>query len=230
MNEIISSPNSNGFVQGSGWIYGIRTDYKIYGTLFLLALFGMTDGVVLTVLTVMVFGVAKMAGISIRETYLMLRKLTWFFMALFIFPVLFTPGYFLDLPLWIPINISWEGLILASESCVRLLNVLLVSAILMRTTSNLLEGLDGLVCDQGILGRKIKELIRIAVMSIELLPMIFQKAERQLADFKSQENENLTLVETIQKATNQIIPFIVSVFSNIESYAHQRDAGNKQET
>ncbi|MBT5469579.1 MAG: hypothetical protein HOK41_03155 [Nitrospina sp.] len=227
MNETIFSPNSGGFVPGSGWIYGVRSDYKICGTFLLLALSGMADGIILAVLTLMVFGLAKMASISFREIYLMMRKLAWFFMAIFIFPVFFTPGYFLDLPLWIPINISWEGLTLASESCVRLINVLLISAILMRTTSNLLEGVDNLICDQGIVGKKIKELIRIAVMSIELLPLIFQKAERQLAELKSV--EKMTLTQTVQKAIQQVVPFIISVFSTCAKLTQPNEFPQKLE-
>lgn len=227
MKQKLISPISGGFVPGTTWIHLMRADYKIKGTLGILALSGMADGILLSILTVLALGLARLVNFSMREIYLMMRKMTWFFIAIIIFPVMFTPGYFLELPAWIPIRISVEGLTLASESCVRLIIVVLISSILIRTT--LLTELDSLVSDKGRLGKKLREIIQIAVMSIEVMPLIFQKAECQLADFSSQNYEKRTLLKTIRFAAGQVIPFIVSVFSKIEVYDHQRDAGLKQE-
>ena len=143
-----------------------------------------------------------------------------------IFPLLFTPGYFLDLPAWIPFNISLEGFFLAIESCFRQVIVVLFSTVLIKTTSDFLIGLNSLILFNGKLGRKLKEILQIAVMSIEVLPLIFKEAERQLAELKTV--GKTTLIKTVQKAVQQVVPFIVSVFSNIPNYVHQRDTGLKQ--
>jgi cytidylate kinase len=62
-------------------------------------------------------------------------------------------------------------------------------------------------------------------MSIEVLPHIFKEAERQLAELKTAKNAILT--QTVRKAVQQIVPFIVSIFSNIRDYVNQRNTGLK---
>jgi|TARA_B110000467_G_scaffold2639_1_gene2216 hypothetical protein len=98
MNEKLFSPIAGGFTLGSTCIHRMRADYKICGTLVLLTLSGMGEGALLAPLILLGFGFAWMANISGREIYLTMRKLTWFFIAIIIFPLLFTPGYFLGLP------------------------------------------------------------------------------------------------------------------------------------
>ncbi len=203
----------------------MRADYKICGTLVLLALSGMSEGALLAALILLGFGLAWTANIPGREIYLTLRKLTCFFIAIIIFPILFTPGYYLNLPAWMPFSISLEGLVLATESCSRLIIVVLFSTVLIKTTSDFLTGLDRLIFFKGEWGRKLKEILQIAVMSIEVLPYIFKEAERQLAELKTE--EKATLIQTVQKAIQQVVPFIVSVFSNIPDYTHPRDTGLK---
>jgi energy-coupling factor transporter transmembrane protein EcfT len=225
MSEKLFSPIAGGFVPGSTWLHRMRADYKICGALVLLALSGMSEGALLAALILLGFGLAWTANIPSREIYLTLRKLTWFFIAIIIFPLLFTPGYFLDLPAWIPFSISVEGLVLAMESCSRLIIVVLFSTVLIKTTSDFLTGLDSLIFFKGRLGRKLKEILQIAVMAIEVLPHIFKEAERQLAELKSA--EKTTLMQTIRKAVQQVVPFIISVFSNIPGYTHQRNTGVK---
>ena len=62
-------------------------------------------------------------------------------------------------------------------------------------------------------------------MSIEVLPHIFKEAERQLAELKTA--KKATLTQTVRKAVQQIVPFIVSIFSNIPDYVNQRNTGLK---
>jgi energy-coupling factor transporter transmembrane protein EcfT len=211
MSQKLFSPIAGGFTPGSTCIHRMRADYKICGTLVLLALSGMGDGALLAILTLLGLGLALIANISGREIYLTLRKLTWFFIVIIIFPLLFTPGYYLDLPAWLPLSISVEGLILAIESCSRLVIVVLFSTVLIKTTSDFLKGLDSLIFFKGKLGKQLKEILQIAVMSIEILPHIFKEAERQFAELKSA--EKTTLIQTIQKAVQHIVPFIILVFS-----------------
>ena len=225
MSEKLFFPIASGFVPGSTCIHGMRADYKICGTLVLLALSGMSDGALLAVLILLGIGLAWTANISDQEIYFTLRKLTWFFIAIIIFPLLFTPGYFLDLPAWIPFSISVEGLMLAIESCSRLVIVVMFLMVLIITTSDFLTGLDSLIFFKGKLGRNLKEILQIAVMSIEVLPLIFKEAERQLEELKSA--GKTTLIKTVQKVVQQVVPFMVSVFSNIPNYVHQRDTGLK---
>ena len=53
----------------------------------------------------------------------------------------------------------------------------------------------------------------------------FKEAELQLVELRSAEKTNL--IQTIRKAVQHIVPFIVSVFSNIPDYIDQRKTGSK---
>ena len=80
-------------------------------------------------------------------TFISYPAMAWFFLAILIFPVLFTPGFYVDLPSWLPITVSYVGLALGLESYVRLLNILFISLVLVRTTSSedWMSGLDKLL-------------------------------------------------------------------------------------
>lgn len=237
MNFKLDSTNGGRHIAGSTAIHSMRAEIKICWALVLLAISGLGGGFLLFIPASLALVAAVAADISIKEIYLSIRSMAWFFIAIIIFPILFTPGYFIELPSWLPISISVEGLFLSVESCSRLILVLVISTILIRTTStsDLMEGLDRSFCNEGWLGNKLKVLVRIAVMSIEVLPLIFHEAENhfKLLDFKTAGNEKRTLIKTVQKAAQQVTPFIVSIFSNIETWNRvalgQRDAGLNEE-
>ncbi len=217
MNKNPFSQISHGFAPGSTWVHTINVKIKILSALIMLILSGLGSEIWLMSVSLLVFAFAWTANISMREIGRVIRSMSWFFLAIIIFPIIFTSGYYLPIPSWIPFSISVEGLTLALESCVRLIIVLMISTILMKTTS--LSDFNKFVVGEGK-GRKIfEEIFQVAVMAIEVLPKIFQEAERQLADFKVQKNEKSTLLDTIKLASGQVIPFIVSVFSNMENYA-----------
>ena len=96
MNEKLFSLITGGFTPDSTCIHRMRADYKICGTLVLLSLSGVGEGALLAPL--ILFGFVWMANISGREIYLKMWKLTWFFITIIIFPLLFGPSYFLGLP------------------------------------------------------------------------------------------------------------------------------------
>jgi energy-coupling factor transporter transmembrane protein EcfT len=76
------------------------------------------------------------ARVLVKEHLYLIRRMAWFFLAIVVFPVLFTPGFYVDLTSWLPITVSFEGLALGLESFVRLLNILFISLVLVRTTSS----------------------------------------------------------------------------------------------
>jgi energy-coupling factor transporter transmembrane protein EcfT len=75
------------------------------------------------------------ARVPVKEISYFIRRMAWFFLAIVIFPVLFTSGFYIDMPSWFSITFSQGGLALGLESSVRLLNILFVSLVLVRTTS-----------------------------------------------------------------------------------------------
>lgn len=123
--------------------------------------------------------VVFVARVPVKELLYLIRSMAWFFLAIVIFPLLFTPGFYVDLPSWLPIPVSYEGLALGLESSVRLLNILFIFLVLVRTTSSQdwMSGLDKLL---GPLSQRlpvIRELLAVAVMAVKFLPMIFVETE-----------------------------------------------------
>jgi hypothetical protein len=46
------------------------------------------------------------ARVPVKELLYHIRRTAWFFLAILIFPVLFTPGFYVDLPSWLSITVS----------------------------------------------------------------------------------------------------------------------------
>jgi hypothetical protein len=72
--------------------------------------------------------------VPVKEISYLIRRMAWFFLAIIIFPILLTPGLYIDMPSWLPITVSKERLALELESSVHLLKTRLVCLVLVRTT------------------------------------------------------------------------------------------------
>jgi hypothetical protein len=86
--------------------------------------------------------------------------------------------------------------------------------------------LGSLIFFKGKWGRKLREILQIAVMSIEVLPHIFKEAERQLCRIKNCGKSNFNTNHS-KSSSADLSLIIVSVFSNIPDYVNQRNAGLK---
>ena len=119
------------------------------------------------------------ARVPVKELLYLIRQMAWFFLAIVIFAVLFNPGFYVDLPSWFPITISYVGLALGLEFSVRLLNILFIYLVLVRATSSgdWMSGMDKLL---GLLSQRlpvILEILAVAMMAVKFLPMIFAETE-----------------------------------------------------
>ena len=73
-------------------------------------------------------GMLSMTGVFVarvpfKEISYLIRRMAWFFLAIVIFPVLFTPGLYIDMPSWLPSlfprkvwNWGWNPLCVCSKS------------------------------------------------------------------------------------------------------------------
>jgi hypothetical protein len=50
--------------------------------------------------------VVFVARVPVKELLYLIRRMAWFFLAIVIFPLLFTPGFYVDLPSWLSISVS----------------------------------------------------------------------------------------------------------------------------
>ena len=84
------------------------------------------------------------------------------------------PGFYVDLPSWLPITVSYDSMSLGLAFSVRLFNILFIYLVLVRTTSSQdwMSGLDKLL---GL--PVIRELLAVTVMAVKFLPMIFAETE-----------------------------------------------------
>ena len=87
------------------------------------------------------------ARVAAKELLYLIRRMACFFLAIAIFPVLFTPEFYIDMPSWFSITVSNEGFALGLESSVCLLYILFVSLVLERNilSENWMSGLDKLL-------------------------------------------------------------------------------------
>jgi energy-coupling factor transporter transmembrane protein EcfT len=151
--------------------------------------------------------------------------MAWFFLAIAIFPVLFTPGFYVGLPSWFPISISREGLTLGLESSVRLVNILMVSLVLVRTTSSAdwMEGLEKLLGPMTHRLPGIRDLLAVGVLSVKFLPMIIAETEEHFAGLRKKETVHREWgYQKIRSVIHSVLQFIVSIFSDLDRYRSTR--------
>ncbi len=207
---------NGGYVEGDSALHNLKPETKIIAALFLLFGAGIgNDGVLTLVGLLSVLGVL-IARVPVKEIFQLIRRMAWFFLAIATFPVLFTPGFYIDLPAWVPITISREGLVLGLESSVRLLNILLISLVLARTTADWLGGLDKLLGPMSQRLPIIRDLLAVSVMAVKFLPMIFAETGQYFADLR--ENESERGYKKLRSVCHSTLRFIVWIFSDLDRY------------
>ncbi len=218
------STKNGGYVKGDTVLHNLNPETKIIAALFLLIGSGIGDRWTLAVVGLLsVFGVLAVR-VPVKEIFYVIRRMTWFFLAIAIFPVLFTPGFYIDLPAWIPITVSREGLASGLESSVRLLNILLVSLVLVRTTADWMGGLDKLLSPMTYRFPVIRDLLAVSVMAVKFLPMIFAETEEYFADIHR--NESDQGYKKLRFVCHSVLQFIAWIFSDIDRFTRRATREN----
>lgn len=208
---------NSGYVEGNTVLHKLKPQAKIIVALFLIALSGMGDGWFLAgVGLISVLGVI-IARVPFKNIFNILRRMAWFFVAIAIFPVLFTPGFYLDLPAWFPISISREGLVLGIESSARLINILLISLVMVRTTSDWMGGLERLLGPLTTRVPVIKDLFEVGLLSVKFLPQIIAETELHFSGLDKKEGR--WGYEKIRSFVHSALQFIVEIFSDKDRWS-----------
>ena len=206
------------YVAEDTFLHRLRPEVKIIVALILISASGLGNGRSLAMVGVLSLLGVILAGVSFKQILHILRRMAWFFLAIAVFPILFTPGFYIELPVWFPIRISREGLFLGIESSARLINVLLVSLVLTRTTSTS-DGINGLEKLLGPLAHRfpiIRDLFEVTLLSVQFLPMIFARTEERFADLRKNEEE--AGFKKLRAMCESILQFIVEIFSDVDRY------------
>ncbi len=206
-----------GYVEGDTVLHKLRPEAKITLSLFLLLGSGVGNGRSLALVSLLSLLGILVAAVPVRTLLYFIRRMTWFFLAIVIFPVLFTPGYFVELPAWFPIEISHEGLVLGLESSVRLVNVLLISLVMVRTTASAdwFKGMERLL---GPVSRRfpgVGDLFAVAVLSVEFLPRIIADTDEH---FSSMRKDKVRGYQKVRSAVHAVLQFVVGIFSDLDRY------------
>ena len=219
----ISDNKNGGYVEGDTFLHELRPQGKIIAALFLLLGSGIGNGWSLAVVSVLSALAVIVARVPFRELLRTLRRMSWFFLAIAIFPVLFTPGFYVELPF--PISVSREGLTLGLESSVRLVNILMVSLVLVRTTSSAdwMEGLEKLLGPMTHRLPGIRDLLAVGALSVKFLPMIIAETEEHFAGLRKKETVHSEWgYQKIRSVIHSVLQFIVSIFSDLDRYRSTR--------
>ena len=203
---------------GDTLLHRLRPEVKIIVALILIAASGMGNGRSLAIVGLLSLLGVFIARVPFKQILNITRRMAWFFFAIAVFPVLFTPGFYIDLPTWFPISISREGLFLGIESSVRLINILLVSFVLMRTTSSS-DGMNGLEKLLGPLAQRlpvIRDLFEVTLLSVKFLPILFSEAQERFADLRKNEDESG--IKKLPSVVHSVLQFIVEIFSDLDRF------------
>ena len=214
---------AGGYVEGDTFLHKSRPQGKIIASLFLLLGSGIGNGWSLAVVSVLSALAVIVARVPFRELLRTLRRMSWFFLAIAIFPVLFTPGFYVELPF--PISVSREGLTLGLESSMRLVNILMVSLVLVRTTSSAdwMEGMEKLLGPMTHRFPYIRDLLAVGVLSVKFLPMIIVETEEHFAGLRKKETVHREWgYQKIRSVIHSVLQFIVSIFSDLDRYRPTR--------
>ena len=207
-----------GYVEGDTFLHRLRPQGKIIATLFLLLGSGIGNGWSLVMVGLLAALGVIVARVPVRELLLGVRRMAWFFLAIAIFPVLFTPGFYVGLPSWLPISVSREGLTLALESSVRLVNILMVSMVLVRTTADWMEGLEKLLGPMTHRFPAIRDLLAVAVLSVKFLPVIIAETEEHFSSLLK-EAQGKRGYQKIRSVIHSVLQIIVWIFSDIDRWS-----------
>lgn len=139
-----------------------------------------------------VFAVATAAKLPYKMLIKGLKPLRWILLITFIVNVLFTQGQNLFSIGFI--NVSYEGLVLASRMAVRLILLVLGTSILTLTTSpvSLTDGIEGVLAPFKKLGLPAHELAMMMTIALRFIPTLIDETDKIMkaqmargADFES---------------------------------------------
>ncbi len=209
------------YVKGDSFLHRLKPETKILAALFLIAVSGTGGGWSLTVVGMLSLLGTLVARVYFKSIFYIIKRMAWFFLAIGIFPVLFTPGFYVDLPVWFPLSISREGLILGVESSARLINILLISLVLVRTTSSSdwMEGLEKLLGP--LINRLpvIKDLFAVALLSVKLLPQILIETQEHFSDLYKNGAQTKWGYKKLHSFVHSVLHYIASIFSNLDRWS-----------
>lgn len=228
----ISSMMGGSYVAGNSILHQMNVGTKLTATLILVTVVGVSGWAGLA-------GVAAVGSIalfaadySLRIFLRRMKTFIWFLLVVALFPALFTPGTPIAALHAAPVTVTWEGLSQAGLSSCRLLLMFLLSSVLIHTTPilEMVRQAENLRSRFPRFGAPLKEVIAVAALAFQMMPLLCVHAEQWVTDHLHKENKTMTggLISKARQAAGLLGPWIASVLGNAERFAG--DLGKQEDS
>ena len=176
--------------------------------------------------TIFVVGVALVSELKLSYLYRGIKPLRWIILITFIINVIFTPGnvlYSIG-----SIEITQEGLILASKLAGRLALLVMGTSLLTLTTSplELTDGLEGVLAPLNVVKFPVHEIAMMMTIALRFIPTLIDETDRimkaQMARGADFESGNV-----LKRARNMVpllVPLILSAISRADELSIAMEA------
>ncbi len=219
MNNILTAGAGwGGYVPGASVLHRTGPGPKIALALTLVAATVWGNGWVLAGVGALGVGGYALAEGSVGELGKQLRPLLGLILFLGIFPIVFTPGTPVRMLSWLPLEVTREGLQAGLFSSTRLVVMVILSAILIRTTppNEFVRGWERPRKGRRIRTEALREISYVGVLAVQLVPHLLNQGEQWLVR-QLQSRPHLRrqpLGKRVKQSTALLAPFVVDVFKN----------------
>ena len=205
---------------GNSILHSIGARSKILLALACIFVTGTGDGLALVFMFFLCHLGMLVSGIFILDAWKRLAALKILFLVLGVTPLFLTPGAPLYFSSEFSLPITKEGLECSVFTVSRLVCMVWISMILVRTTSpqSLMEIVSGSRSNFFTKSKALQEFVLVGILSFQILPHLLAEAEEKMRacwrDGKVQNKDNRW--ETLKEMVRSIIMWVVAALANPE--------------
>ena len=211
---------NSGYHQGDSILHYIGARNKILLALACIFVTGTGDGLALLLMFFLCHLGMLVSGIFILDAWKRLAALKILFLVLGVTPLFLTPGAPLYFSSEFSLPITKEGLECSVFTVSRLVCMVWISMILVRTTSpqSLMEIVSGSRSNFFTKSKALQEFVLVGILSFQILPHLLAEAEEKMRacwrDGKVQNKDDR--LETLKEMVRSIIMWVVAALANPE--------------
>jgi len=211
---------NSGYHPGDSILHSIGARSKILLALVCIFVTGTGGGLALLFMFFLCHLGMLVSGIFILDAWKRLAALKILFLVLGVTPLFLTPGAPLYFFSEIPLPVTKEGLECSVFTVSRLVCMVWISMILVRTTSpqSLMEIVSGSRSNFFTKSKALQEFVLVGILSFQILPHLLAEAEEKMRacwrDGKVQNKDDR--LETLKEMVRSIIMWVVAALANPE--------------
>ena len=201
------------YCNGQSFLHRLKPELKITVMLLLPVAVLITDDFrIFAGLYLLLFFMVITSHISLRYLFSRINRFKFLILIAFILPVFFNTGTRIIFPhTWL--SLTWEGLTAGTTIGLRIISLILTSAIVIRTTSpeEMTTGLSKIMVPLRYIGISEKRAANILSLSWAVLPSIWQKGREAIT------NGNFSKVENLKNLLPMLSNLIADLYMETES-------------